>query len=215
MFANQFFYIMGVYYVGASISSVFQPAIPVWTALLAIVTRIEKPPSLRQFYGWAKLIGIIMAVGGAVNMLTHKITHPTSSLSSSDITSHSFGSKTVLGIIFLVINTICMAIFLLIQKHYIFERSKRWAQYPISVTTWCYLFGALYMGMASFYYVGKCPRSESCHDNPWNIPQQAAIPLVYAIFVAAALCYMLLSWSNKHVSPSVVTAFWPVQVSVN
>ena len=206
MFGNQFFYIMGVYYAGADISSVFQPAIPVWTALFAIVTGIEKPPTLRKLHGWAKVVGILVAVGGAVTMLTERLTR------GSSVT---YSDKIIFGIVFLFANTICMAIFILIQKRYIFERSERWAKYPVSVTAWCYCFGALCMGLASFYYVIKCPHSGACQDDPWFIPQEEAIPLVYAIFVASALCYMLITWGNMLVPASLVTAFWPLQVNIN
>ena len=215
MFGNQLFYIMGVYYAGADISSIFQPAIPVWTALLAIITRVEKPPSLKRLHGWAKIFGITFAVGGAVTMLTTKLTDTKTSSSSTLNKSHHSGFKTILGIIFLFANTICMAIYILIQKHYIFNRpTLRWSQYPVSVTAWCYFFGTLCMAIASFYYVGKCPHVGACKDDPWHIPKEEAIPLVYAIFIASALCYMLITWGNMHVSPSVVTAFWPLQVSV-
>jgi drug/metabolite transporter (DMT)-like permease len=217
MFANQFFYIMGVDYAGADISSIFQPAIPVWTVLLAIITRVEKPPSLKSLQGWAKISGITFAVGGAVTMLTAKLTDSstkTSSSSSSKDSNHA-DLKTILGIIFLFVNTICMAIYILIQKHYIFNRPNlRWSQYPVSVTAWCYFFGTLCMAMASFYYVGKCPHIGACKDDPWHVPKEEAIPLVYAIFITSALCYMLITWGNMHISPTVVTAFWPLQVPV-
>ena len=211
MFGNQLFYIMGVYYVGPDITSIFQPAIPVWTTLLAILTRVEKPPCLKRLHGWAKVLGIIVAVGGAVLMLTNKLTNTETSSSSS---IHS-SLKPILGIIFLFADTMCMAIYILIQKHYIFDRPNlRWSQYPVSVTAWCYFFSAVCMGIASFYYVGKCPHVGVCKDDPWYIPVEEAIPLIYAIFISSALCYMLISWGNMHVSPSVVTAFWPFQVRV-
>lgn len=44
-------------------------------------------------------------------------------------------------------------------------------------------------------------------------PTQAWYALVYAVFIASALCYLLLTWSNLHIASSVVTAFWPLQVS--
>ena len=36
--------------------------------------------------------------------------------------------------------------------------------------------------------------------------------LLYAVFVTSALCYLILTWANSHVSSIMVTAFWPVQV---
>lgn len=35
---------------------------------------------------------------------------------------------------------------------------------------------------------------------------------MYAVLVSSALCYGLITWANKHISSTVVTAFWPLQV---
>ncbi len=43
-------------------------------------------------------------------------------------------------------------------------------------------------------------------------PFQSAYALVYAIFITSALCYMLITWTNLHLSTTTVTAFWPAQV---
>lgn len=38
------------------------------------------------------------------------------------------------------------------------------------------------------------------------------IPLAYSVVVSSGLCYALITWANKQTSPTIVTAFWPVQV---
>lgn len=201
MFGNQFFYIMGVYFAGADIASIFQPTIPVWTAFLALAFRLEKP-MLRTFHGVAKLAGIFVATAGACVMLVNNFTGHTS-------------HRLVWGILFLLGNTTCMAIFIIIQKRYVFEDThSHWSQMPVSVTAWCYFFGTVDMGLASLYYVIKCNVGNGCPSNPWHIPKEESIPIVYAIFVASALCYLLITWANMHVSSTLVTAFWPLQVQV-
>ena len=201
MFGNQFFYIMGVYFAGADIASIFQPTIPVWTAFLALALRLEKP-MLRTFHGVAKLAGIFVATAGACVMLVNNFTGHTS-------------HRLVWGILFLLGNTTCMAIFIIIQKRYVFEDThSHWSQMPVSVTAWCYFFGTVDMGLASLYYVIKCNVGNGCPSNPWHIPKEESIPIVYAIFVASALCYLLITWANMHVSSTLVTAFWPLQVRV-
>ena len=42
---------------------------------------------------------------------------------------------------------------------------------------------------------------------------QSVYALIYAIFITSALCYLLITWSNVHLSATIVTAFWPTQVS--
>lgn len=43
--ALQLLYILGVYWAGPDIASAFQPIIPVWTTILAILTCTERIPS--------------------------------------------------------------------------------------------------------------------------------------------------------------------------
>lgn len=72
MFGNQLLYLLGIYYTNANIASIFQPAIPVWTALLAIIVRIEPFPDFRTLRGWAKSLGILLAAVGAIVMTVEK-----------------------------------------------------------------------------------------------------------------------------------------------
>ena len=43
-------------------------------------------------------------------------------------------------------------------------------------------------------------------------PLQSLYALLYAIFITSAVCYSLITWSSKHLFPSILTAFWPLQV---
>lgn len=45
IYFSQLLYILGVYWAGPDIASAFQPIIPVWTTILAILTCTEKVPS--------------------------------------------------------------------------------------------------------------------------------------------------------------------------
>lgn len=42
---------------------------------------------------------------------------------------------------------------------------------------------------------------------------QSLYALAYAIFITSAFCYFLITWSNKHLPSSIMTAFWPMQVA--
>jgi membrane protein implicated in regulation of membrane protease activity len=43
------------------------------------------------------------------------------------------------------------------------------------------------------------------------VGSSVVIPLAYAVCVSSSLCYALLTFANKHVSSTLVTAFWPLQ----
>lgn len=45
----------------------------------------------------------------------------------------------------------------------------------------------------------------------WSL-MKAVYALIYAIFIASAMCYLLITWSNIYLSATIVTAFWPTQV---
>jgi len=98
------------------------------------------------------------------------------------------------------------AIFILLQKRLIGRPRCKWKDYPVATTAYCYFFGALYMGVFSCYYmmVGRAQE--------FILPQRSLFALLYAIFITSAVCYSLITWTSKHLYPSVLTAFWPLQV---
>ena len=89
--------------VGGGGAASVQPAIPVFTTLLAILFKFEVL-NWRSLHGWLKLIGIAAAVAGAVVVV-------------------ALGSKQggttdtlIIGNVCLLINCLSMAIYVLLQK---------------------------------------------------------------------------------------------------
>ncbi|KAK3734154.1 hypothetical protein QZH41_017124 [Actinostola sp. cb2023] len=198
MFGNQLPYILGIYYTNANIASIFQPSIPVWTAVLGIATGIEPFPPLNKAHGWAKIIGILLAAAGAVTMVLDKVTSDNGKLKAG----YGF------GYLFLVLNTLSMAIYILLQKKLIFNKpDSQWKNRPVAVTAWSYLFGTLFMALSSLYYViiNKL-------DKFTYFPKEEIYPIIYSIFIASSLCYLLITWCNMQISATIVTATWPLQV---
>ena len=202
MFGNQLLYLLGIYYTNANIASIFQPAIPVWTTLLAIIVRIEPFPDFRTLRGWAKCLGILLAAAGAVVMTIEK----NSGEAADHGSSSDSGSVQFWGYIFLLGNTLSMAIYVLLQKKFIFDKEEScWRTKPVTVTAWSYMFGTMFMALASLYYVNKPEKFT-------YFPKEEVYPILYAIFIASGLCYLLISWCNMQISASLVTATWPLQV---
>ena len=198
MFCNQVLYVLGVYYTTADVASMFQPVIPVWTCIVAVLARIEKVPKLNTKNGVAKFLGILLAVAGAIIMTVGKNTSKGKQTPTSPY-------QTV-GYFALIGNTMSMAVYVVIQRKYIFNvPTSRWLNRPIAVTAWAYLFGFISMALASLYYVNKPEKFQS-------VSVHIVYPLIYAVFIASALCYMLITWCNMQISSTVVTASWPLQV---
>ena len=198
IFGTQLLYMLGIYYTNANIAATFQPTMPVWTAFLGILARIEPFPDFQTLRGWAKLVGILLAAIGAVVMTTQKIAFGPNGDQSTNGSFH--------GYIFLIGNTLSMAIYVLLQKRFIFNKDDSpWKTKPVTVTAWSYLFGTVFMALASLYYVNQ-------PENFTYFPKEKLYPLVYAIFIASGMCYLLISWCNMQISASLVTATWPLQV---
>jgi len=202
MFGCQFLYILGIYYTNANIASIFQPALPVWAALLAIIVRTEPFPDFRASRGCAKSLGILMAAIGATVMTLQK---------NSDTAADHGGSSEadnikVWGYIFLLGNTLSMASYVLLQKKFIFDKEESsWKSKPVTVTAWSSLIGTVFLALASLYYVNQ-------PEKLTYFPKEEIYAVLYAIFIASSLCYLLISWCNVQISVWLVTATWLLQV---
>ena len=135
MFGNQLLYLLGIYYTNANIASIFQPAIPVWTALLAIIVRIEPYPDFRTLRGWGKCFGILLAAAGGYS---HDCREEIWSRSRPWWVELSENIQFV-GYIFLLGNTLSMSVYILLQKKFIFDKEDScWKTKPVNVTAWSY-----------------------------------------------------------------------------
>lgn len=168
MFGGQLFYIMGVYFAGPDIASIYQPAMPVWAAVFVVIVGVERVPNICQLNGVLKIGGVLLAATGAVITGVFK----------------SGGSKKhqqdeALGAIFSLVNTFLFAIYMTIQKKMIFHPGAsleiRWGQRPTYVTAWSYMFGALFMLIGAlvsyfthFSLLGFNPDSGHCPMSPTN-----------------------------------------------
>jgi len=205
MFVGQLLYLLGIYLTNANLASMFQPSVPVWSALLAMLSGVEPPPMLTKPHGVAKIFGIFLAVTGAVTMTIGKLGGEDSPNEESWFTSGTSVGSQFLGCISLLVQATSTATYYVIQKKYIFNQPYSvWKNQPIAVTAWSYLFGALFMALASLSYINHLERFSS-------FSTEAFYCLVYAIFVTSTMCYLLLSWCNTQAPSTIVTASWPLQ----
>jgi len=196
MFGNQVLFIYGLYFTSSTIASIFQPLIPVITCAFALISGLEKF-SYKDIYSWLKVWAIFTSGGGAIIMVTAKGT------------SFKGGNNSYLGYILLFGNTSAMAIYVLLQKKYLFYKDnfgKDVALYPpTTACAWSYGMGALIMGLCAIPYGIVQP-------SVFTFNLTFIYPLLYAIFISSALCYGLINYATSLTSATVVTAFWPLQV---
>lgn len=185
LYGNQLFYILGVHYTTSVTASLFQPSIPVFTALFALVFGIEVL-AYRKLDGWLKVSGITISVTGAI--LANVLKEP-----SSDE-----ASNIALGASCLVLNCVSFAFYSLLSKSVV-------SRYPpVRVAAWAYVGCTVFMLLST---IGNT-------DSPdrWQLPASAYWALAYTGILCSAVSYAIISWATKLTAPSVVTSFWPVQV---
>lgn len=205
MFSGQLLFLLGIYLTNANVAAMFQPSVPVWSTLVAMLTGVEPMPALSKAHGMAKILGITLAVTGAVTMTLGKVGDEVNPRQESWFVSDSSVGSQFLGCICLLAQSASVALYYVIQKKYIFNHSySTWKNQPMAVTAWSYFFGAFFMALSCLAFINQPER--------FTIFSKGVIfCLVYAIFITSALCYLLLSWCNMHAPSTVVTASWPLQ----
>ncbi|KAL2544368.1 WAT1-related protein [Forsythia ovata] len=194
IFGNQLLFLIGLGYTNPSYAAAIQPAIPVFTFVLAVIMGTEIV-NLRRTEGQAKLAGTLVCVCGAILMTMFRgpamfgdkeleftapseisakgQPEPVGWLLSSFL---EFGiDNWHLGVLCLIGNCMCMAAYLAIQASTISPVSCKHLSDGIFILLWC------------------------------------CIHVCYAGIVASALNYGLLTWSNKILGPALVSLYMPLQ----
>eukprot|EP00850_Spirogloea_muscicola_P007836 SM000040S14848 [mRNA] locus=s40:741712:744489:+ [translate_table: standard] len=230
---NQLLFMLGLDLTSPAYAAALQPAIPVFTFALALLTRMETV-HLERRDGQAKLLGVAICVLGAITMAVYRGPQiaggPASAKSDGFVASHSFGppiaaadppgaallaplplSRRQLGILCLVGNCLCMAMYLTIQASVLTKYDA-----PVTVTAYSYSFGMVLVALVGMVATRDLSK--------WvlTVPELLAAGYASALcdfskatvvqgLVASALTYGLLSWANKLVGPALVALYMPIQ----
>jgi len=208
LFVNQLCNLYGVYLASASDAGVLQPLAPVITCLLSMLVGMEQV-GITKVWGWCKIIGILASVGGTLWIVISN--NQQSDVNSSKVTGSL--SNRVWGMLLILGSATATAVYVILQKKYLFIKDANgvssYLYPPITATAYMYWFAALELGVSAFVL--------SFFDNTAfnGLDTHVILPLCYAIFVSSVLCYCLVSYCNTLTTPTIVTAFWPLQTLAN
>lgn len=150
--------------------------------VLLLAAIILKEPITRK-----KTFGVFMGVSGGL-LLVFGSTHTVNSTNS------------VGGDILMVINSLMYSVYLVLSK----PLSLRYSS--VTIMKWMFLFSALTLAPFCFKYVQYVP---IFHKETFNITEMYA--LLYLLFGATFVAFMLIPMSLKHVRPTTVSMYNYVQ----
>uniref|UniRef100_A0A0D9WU04 WAT1-related protein n=1 Tax=Leersia perrieri TaxID=77586 RepID=A0A0D9WU04_9ORYZ len=223
IFGNQLLFLLGLSFTNASYAAAFQPAIPVFTFLLAAIVGVEVINIFTKD-GIVKVLGTAVCVAGAILMVFYRgpsligmgggggsngvgenvvaaDTWSSNSYSSQWLTSTllQYGVETWhLGVICLIGNCFLMGAYLVIQAPVLIK-------YPssLSLTAYSYSFATIFMVLTGVV------ATDGLHE--WALTTTEIIAILYAGIIASCMNYAIMTWSNKILGPSLVALYNPLQ----
>ena len=177
IYGQQLFFLLGLSLTNADTASIWQPVSPALTAFLAVLLGLEKP-SLRKF------LGVLLGCGSVIMM---------------SYTSFAGSRGNSLGHLCLFANTLCAAVYILLQKP-LFEARHS----ALFVTAASYGVGALTMVVTSLCRYGNDLAT-------FTIDTHVAAVLAYSAVVCSACAYAAISYANQHIDATVTASYGIVQ----
>ena len=176
---NQILFVTGLSYTTAVNTAILMPSIPVFTLSIAVMIGIERV-SMRG------VAGVALAVIGALIML--------------DVANFSFQGKAMLGNLFILLNCLSYAGFLVLARPVLLRMP------PFMVIGWSYVFGGIGVLLVSIPTLLTTDYTA--------VPVAAWAGVAFIVLIATLVNYVLNTWAIRHSSSSLVATYTTLQTLI-
>jgi len=173
---NQTLFVLGLQRTTATSASILMPSIPVFAVAIGAISGIER-------IGWRRLLGIVLAVAGAIIML--------------DPTRFSLSETHTIGNLLVLTNCLSYAGFLVLQRPVV--RRLPWR----TVIAWSFLFGSLGILTVSWHDLASLDLGTLRPETWWLLAYVVLIPTVFA--------YATNTWAVHRSTPTLVAVYITLQ----
>jgi drug/metabolite transporter (DMT)-like permease len=176
VFGNQILFIVGLQLTTATNASILMTSLPVFAVGAAAALGIER-------IGMRRLTGILLSVAGALVLVNpfHL----------------SAGGKTSLGNGLILLNALCYALFLVLQRPVLSRIPWR------TLIAWSFLFGGAGVLLVSGPALARV--------DPARVSTSTWLGVAYVVLFASVFAYALNTWAVRRSSPALVAAYGTLQ----
>jgi len=167
---------------GPSVTAITQPAIPVYTSVIAGLMKVER-------FTWPKMLGVLLAVGGALVLLHVERWG----------TAGAFTSEKSVGTLILVVQTLSYSVFLVI-----FSAMSAWFPYPFTAFFLCTLWAACGQLVVAF-------PAFMAFASGGPVPASAWGAVVYCAVAVSFVAHTGQAWSVRHLNSTIPSLFGCLQ----
>ena len=191
-------HVFGVYFLSADISRLLNQQTPVWAVLFTVLLKLENIPGFKALDGILKTTGIILGILGTIITVIGRLKFKYK-LSKRLLVE-------IVGYICVISSPAVLALQRAIIKKYLYTQGEnRWKSCSVFTTAWIILFSAAGSLVPLLFYV--------THPQTFlRIKGPAIIPLIYLLLLNNVVTRVVINWCTTHLSATVVTAFWPLQI---
>lgn len=209
IFVNIVGFILALDLVSPVTAAIYQPLIPVWTALWAVIFKVEAANPYM-------LMGIALSVTGAIvasmsdSHPHHQLKDPVGTGEFLDTLPDSLGGEATsledysfLGHVILLIQTLALGTMFLVQKQIVHDFPS------LTITAWYYTIGS---GLTVILCLAWFQSFQLIHEQISYLKDtHVLIAFLYAVVVGTAFTYGGSTWANKRIHATIVSLYTVLQ----